>query len=186
MHREYDKYNQGDIHWQWYHNTPAYFQLVNESLLRFKGAERGSVVDVGCGDALPLSFLSEWGYDCFGVDPSYEAIDLAMKHNVSAEFFVETGEKFATRGMETDYLYSLNTIEHMDDPAAMVEIMRRVRKWGIIVTDNRNASKDISPYHEREFTPEQFHELFKEFNVERLQLPGLCSSFMAFKIWKKQ
>lgn len=186
-HREYDKYNQGDIHWQWYHNLPSYFDLVNYTLAPFKAAELGTMVDVGAGDGLPLSFLDKWGFKCAAVEPSYEGVDLAMKHNVSAEFFVEKAEKFAEREMDFDYLYSLNTIEHLDEPKAMVAIMRRIRRFGIIVTDNDETSDPVkrSQYHEMQFTPATFEALFAEFNFEQLQLPSICSSFMAYKIWKK-
>jgi 2-polyprenyl-3-methyl-5-hydroxy-6-metoxy-1,4-benzoquinol methylase len=185
MHREYDKYAEGDIHWQWYHNTPAYFALVNFALQPLKDAKPGSVVDIGCGDGLALSFLDDWGFKCFGVDPSYEGVDWALKHNITAEFFIEQAEKFATRSMEVDYLFSMNTIEHLDDPKAMVEIMKHVSKFGIIVTDDGSKSPAVNSYHEQEFTAQSFAELFKEFNFERLDVPAACGPYIAFKVWRK-
>lgn len=185
MTKQYDKYDQGDIHWQWYHNTPNYFDLVNESLAPFKGIELGSVIDVGCGDGLPLSFLDQWGFKCYGVDSSKTGIDYALEHNVSAEYFIQKAEEFARRGMEFDYLYSLNTIEHLDDPNAMVEIMKKIKKFGVIVTDyaKGEGSKDRNDYHNIEFTPESFKELFKDFVLE--QIPISNDAFFGFKISNK-
>jgi SAM-dependent methyltransferase len=170
--REYDKYKMGDIHWQWYYNTPEYYDLVNESLIPFKeNTELGSVVDIGCGDGLSLSFLDEWGYKCFGVDPSKTGIDLALEHNVSAEYFIEKAEKFKDRDIKFDYLYSMNTIEHLDDPQAMVEIMKKIKNYGVIITDWHGKHPDKKDsYHNIEFTPDSFKELFKDFNLTELSL----------------
>lgn len=178
----YDKYSQGDIHWQWYHNSPWYNTLVKESLIQFKNVEPGTLVDIGCGDGLSLSFLHDLGFKCYGVDPEYEGVKLALDHNVSAEYFVEKAERFAERNLEFDYLYSLNTIEHMDDPHAMVEIMKRVKKFGVIITDDGSIPEQVNRYHNIEFTDKSFRELFKDFNVQQLPISG---DFIGYKVWKK-
>lgn len=184
MHKDYDKYQQyGDIHWQWYNNQADYHFLVDDALAPFKSVAPGTVVDVGCGDGLPLSFLHDLGMKCFGVEPEYKGVELALQHNVSAEYFIEGAEKFAKRGLEFDYLFSLNTIEHLDDPAALVEIMRHVKNFGVIVTDDGSLVTQKSQYHEVEFTDESFRELFKEFNLEKIKIRG---GYIGYRIWKKQ
>ena len=168
----YDKYNMGDIHWQWYSNMPSYYTLVNESLEPFKSAVPGSLIDIGCGDGVSLSLLDQMGFKCSGVDLSKQGIDLAIQHNVTAEYYIQSAEDFALRGLEFDYLYSLNTIEHLDNPECMVEIMKRISKFGVIITDHANGhpTKDSSRYHNQEFTPESFTELFCDFNLEKIKL----------------
>lgn len=179
--QDYDKYDQGDIHWQWYNNSPWYFKLVNESIEPFKDVELGTLVDIGCGDGLPLSLLHELGFKCYGVDPQYDGIDLALDHGVSAEYFVERAERFADRNLKFDYLYSLNTIEHMDDPQALVEIMKNVRNFGVVITDDGSKVDQVNRYHNVEFTRESFAKLFREFKIEWLQLTG---DFIGAKIFR--
>jgi len=187
-HAEYDKYEKdGDIHWQWYAGHADYHFLVEDSLAPFKNAELGTLVDVGCGDGLPLSLLHELGFKCAGVDSSEVGVKMALNHNVSAEYFIEKAEKFAERDLPFDYLYSLNTIEHLDDPVCMLRIMSNIRKFGVIITDNDEnvdpAKK--SPYHETQFTPESFKTLFEAgFNLEPIAVRD--PRWMGFKIWKKQ
>lgn len=183
MHAEYDKYKtSGDIHWQWYNNNPNYFFLVEDSLEPFKSAEPGTIVDVGSGDGVSLSRLNELGFKCFGVEPDGLAVNMALDHGVSGEYFIETAEKFAERKMKFDYLYSLNTIEHLDNPGALVEMMKHIRKFGVIVTDDDTLkpSADKSRYHETQFTPKSFENLFKEFKLEQITLRN--SSWMGYKI----
>lgn len=168
----YNKYERdGDVHWQWYtSNTHRYKELVKDALSPFQSAPLGSVVDIGCGDGLPLSMLDELGYDCNGVDNNETGIKLALNHNVNAEFFIQEAERFAARNLEFDYLFSLNTIEHLMDPKALVKIMKNIREFGVIVTDNANAAEHPSVYHTHEFTPEQFEELFEDFDLERMNI----------------
>lgn len=187
LNMDYDKYaNSGDIHWQWYaDNKNGYKTLVDESLRQFEQVDLGTVIDVGCGDGLPMSALNNMGHRASGVDSSEIGVKLAVQHKVAGEIFIETAEKFAKRGLEFDYLYSLNTIEHLDDPAAMVEIMRHVKNFGIIVTDNIDVVPESkrSVYHNIEFNPASFEKLFAEFNFERINLsdPG----YFGYKVWKK-
>lgn len=182
---DYDKYEKkGDLHWQWYNESGhEYKKLVDESVAPFLTLpEVGTLVDIGCGDGLPMSLLVDHGFECHGVDSSELGIKIALyQHNVNGEYFIEQAEKFAERNLEYDYLYSLNTIEHLDRPECMREIMKRVHKFGIIVTDNLDNRGDSSVYHHIEFTPESFIELFKGFGIERIPLTN--EKYMAFKVW---
>lgn len=180
--RRYDKYDtSGDIHWQWYHNMPEYYALVNAGIAQFDGVELGSLVDVGCGDGVALSFLYQKGFKCFGVDPEETGVRMALKHGIRGEFFIETCEKFAGREMSFDYLFSMNTIEHMEDPQALVEVVRRINKFSVIITDI--PTERMSPYHSKEFTPEEFEQLFSEFNLERIDVG--TPNYFGYKITKK-
>lgn len=70
--------------------------------------------------------------------------------------------------MKYDCLFSLNTIEHLDDPGALVRIMRRIRKFGVIVTDVPGTSP--SKYHTHEMPENEFRHLFAEFDLEPLAI----------------
>lgn len=185
--KPYMKYHiNDDLHWQWYEsNKNSYHDLIDDALEPFKHVPLGSIVDIGSGDGLALSLLHNLGFKCFGVEPIQKGVDLAMQHNVSAEFFIEQAEKFATRGFEFDYLVSINTIEHMDNPEALLEIMKHIRQFGIIVTDDYStAGAKPSSYHTVEFTPDSFVELFKDFDAERI--PMRAKEFFAYKVSNKK
>lgn len=181
----YTKYQKhGDLHWQWY-NTPdhSYRKLVDESLEPFTAVPPGRIIDIGSGDALPLSLLFKMGFKCAGVEPMKEGVDLAMQHNVSAEYFIETAEKFADRNFKYDYLYSLNTIEHMDDPTCMVKIMKNIKNFGVIVTDDAEVSQKHSQFHTYLFNHKMILDLFKDFDIQELELSN--RAFMGFIIKPK-
>ncbi len=168
----YDKYERdGDIHWQWYSkNSHQYKDLVHDAIAPFQKAMLGTVIDVGCGDGLPLSLLNDLGFRCSGVDVNEKGIDLALQHNVSAEYFIQEAERFAGRGLEYDYLFSLNTIEHLMDPKAMVTIMKNIKNFGVIVTDVKQPEGMSSVYHTHEFTPATFEALFADFDLEPIEI----------------
>ena len=52
--------------------------------------------------------------------------------------------------MKFDYLFSLTTIEHLMDPKAMVEIMKNIKEFGVIITDVKNPDGRSSVYHTHE------------------------------------
>lgn len=190
LHSDYDKYQKfGDIHWQWYDdNTHKYRTLVDESIKPFGVAiydqKRPILIDIGCGDGVPMNLLDKLGYRCYGVDNSELGIKIAlMQHNVNGEYFIEKAEDFAKRDFHADYLYSLNTIEHLDNPKCMVDIMKKVKRFGIIITDDASKVIDRSIYHTHEFTREEFKELFKDFELEEIKLSD--ENYFGFKIFGK-
>lgn len=182
----YMKYHQkNDLHWQWYADqNHTYHKIVDAAIEPFKSAPLGTVVDVGCGDGLVLGMLNNLGFKCFGVEPIQLGVDLAMKHDVSAEFFIEQAEKFAKRGYQFDYLFCLNTIEHLDDPECMVEIMRNIHQFGVIVTDNGDNLHKDSVYHTKIFNPGSFRELFKDFDLT--PIPMAVDTYFGFIIKPKK
>ncbi len=168
----YMKYHLGDdIHWQWYQNNKHNYQsLVNDSVKIFDNVPTGSLVDIGAGDGLVLSLLEKKGFACMGVEPIREGVRHAMNHSVRAEYIIELAENFAKRKMEFDYLMSINTIEHLDQPECLVEIMKHIRQFGLIVTDNDEIPQSASIYHTEQFTPAKFEELFKDFELQRIAI----------------
>ena len=181
----YDKYiRQGACHWREYKRTPTdergYKTIVDDSLAAFKG-EKGSILDVGCGDGLPASKLAQLGLRVTGLDIDQTGIDLAKEIcGKGIDFICSSVEDFQMK--EFDYLYSLNTIEHLKDPIVMVKIMKKIRNYGVIVTDDAENCKTGNEYHEREFTKSEFKELFKDFKLEEITMRD--NRFFGYKISK--
>jgi len=175
-----------DIHWQWYYGAnELYKDLVDTSLEFFK--EPGVVLDVGCGDGVSSCLLAKKGFYVVGIDTSETGIKIAKEKNPGGDFRVASAEEMAAISQhEFDYLYSLNTIEHVAVPAAYIELMQRVRKFGIIITDDGLVRKK-GPYDNQIFTIETLRELFKDFRVEEFKFKTDIANkkFIGIQIWPK-
>ena len=189
----YGKYNKsGAIHWKWYSDeTHNYHRLVDDSLIPLDNLNEGNVLDIGSGDGLVSSLLIKKGFNVIGVEPNPIGNEIALEkldkekfslYPISVEDFVD---KNIYKDIEIDYLYSLNTIEHVDNAESFIDIMRNVKHFGIIITDDadRITGRKNSSFHTKEFTIKELKDLFKEFNVEEIYLHH--SSFIGIKIWKK-
>lgn len=172
----YGKYDQNqDLHWQWYLDpNHGYRKIVGDSLLPFKTAALGTVIDIGSGDGRPCSLLKDMGFICRGVEPMERGRFWHKQHDPEAEIYPCTAEEFAesykSHEHVFDYLYCLNTIEHMDKPECLIEIMRRIGRFGVIVTDNDQVTTRQSSYHTKTFNPDSFRQLFKDFDLKPLHI----------------
>ena len=195
---KYNKYvKMGDIHWQWYlGDNWGYQSLVNDSLKHF--SEEGTIIDIGCGDGLHSYLLANRGFMVTGIDPEKAGLEIATERS---KYFTSKGlttntldlftgyettiEKFVKENNQSfDYLYSLNTIEHVDDPNAFVEMMKRIKKFGIVITDNKDKRYKKSPNHIQEFTRDSLKDLFKDFKIEDIEFsyPWTQRHFIGIKI----
>ena len=187
---DYPKYRKtGDVHWKWYMSGNVWYScLVNDSVAQFRGL-RGTLLDVGCGDGVSSYKLACNGFRVTGIDPEEKGIEIAsskMKH-LKFRGYVITVEDYVKNAGEFDYLYSLNTIEHCEDPTVFIKLMDSIKEFAIIVTDNAHASKGNHPYHTMEFTPETLAELFKDFKTEPFEFSdaGTNKHFIGIKVYAK-
>ena len=185
---EYNKYKKkGAIHWSWYssnHRNIGYKVLVNESIKYLSGG--GTVMDIGCGDGLPSYLLAKKGFKVTGIEPEMSGLDIARDKLNGLDFigYQATIEDFVKNNDQTfDYLYSLNTIEHIDDENAFVEMMKRIKYFGIVVTDNASGKKH--PTHTKEYNIDSLKELFKDFKTEQIYFSDEWTNknFIGLKIY---
>jgi len=182
----YDKYKKKpDIHWRNYKHGGMYRSLVDDGLEFFE--EPGTVIDIGCGDGVSSYILAKMGFFVFGVDNAKEGVETAYRkcEGLPFEAKVITIEEYEKNSNQTfDYLYSLNTIEHVEDPASYVRIMERVRRFGVIITDNKHTSKSRT-YHHIMFDEDDLRELFKDYKVERFHFkhPDAERLFIGVKVY---
>lgn len=181
----YNKYDKlGDIHWKSYNaGRGRYYELVNESLKLFKNIKGGTLLDVGCGDGVSSCLLSIMGFDVTGVDIEQKGIEFAKLNCLSnVNWICEDISDFIKRGEYFDYLYSLNTIEHLENPEVMIDLMKFINKFAIIITDNAEVKSKKGRYHSIEYTRKSFCECYNRFKVE--EIPLLDQRYLCFKIIK--
>lgn len=118
----------GNYHWRIYHlgrQTP-YKMHVDYVVNYFQGRE-GQLLDVGCGTGLILSKLSgETNLNCYGIDLSPLAIELAHYHSVSACEAIDLFKYQVKKSERFDFIYIGDVLEHLRNPLAG---LIRVKKW---------------------------------------------------------
>lgn len=156
----YIKYKNGPIHWNWYEQGSSYKRLVDSITSCLKSP--GTVLDLGAGDGLPAYILTQMGYTVTGVDNSDRGKELMTRKFQEnglkpIEFYVQDIEDYWPK-KTFDYLFCLNTIEHLNRPEKVVELMKCVKE-GIIVTDDKHLNGGGHD-HKREFDIQELQEMF--------------------------
>jgi len=98
------------------------------TLNNYIGAESKRLLDVGCGNGFFLKFMSENGWDVFGIDPSPKASEYACSlglnvFNTPLEEFV--GDKYHS------YFDAINlkcVLEHVPNPREILELCKSLLK----------------------------------------------------------
>ena len=147
----FDKYRtRGAFHWQWYETEDWYKYLVD----RCVGFCKGSAIDIGCGDGLLLSKLS----DGYGIDTDADGIMLAQGKGLNAE-------QRSVYGLDGqwEYMACLNVIEHLDKPEVILNVIRDNVSKGAIVTTIDYQGGSLGKDHRFEWTYDQMMDFFKEF-----------------------
>lgn len=106
--------------------------------LLLKKKDKISMLDVGCGWAQSLIYFKKKGYECYGFDPSKEAIEYALKNKIIArQSFIEDMNVFGNK--KFDIITLINVLEHLRDPIeALVKIKKLLKSGGIILIDVPN------------------------------------------------
>ena len=101
---------------------------------RLESIEFGSALDVGCAEGYFMGAIAQArGAEVWGVDLSNRAVTVAAsRYGVSTAAAQATALPFADGAF--DLVYSTEVIEHVLDPGAMLEEMRRVSCRHVLVT----------------------------------------------------
>ena len=127
------------------------------------------VVDMACGEGYGSAVLAEHAADVTGVDANPEAHEHARLRYGRPGLRFERGlvEEWDD-GAPWDAIVFLQTIEHVQDPAALLRRFGELLAPGgvaYVSTPNRltlapaGADRSDNPWHVREYTPEEYRDL---------------------------
>ncbi len=95
--------------------TAPSLEKIAEYFDRFPDKGKGlSILDVGCGYGSHLKQAFDLGWNCYGVEPSSHARDIAAERYGKDLTIVETAEELLPR--QFDLILMLDVIEHLGDP----------------------------------------------------------------------
>jgi SAM-dependent methyltransferase len=134
------------------------------------------VLDAGCGVGYGTAHLAQAARSVVGIDVSEQAIAQARAWYARPNATFEVGDVASLPHADAsfDVVCSFETIEHLRDPARLVEEAARVlRRPGVFVCSTPRAERTTTnpenPYHELELSAADFEQLLRsEFSVVEL------------------
>ncbi|HHU50910.1 MAG TPA: methyltransferase domain-containing protein [Firmicutes bacterium] len=168
---KFDKYEKrGAYHWKEYAGRTPYRKLAETVSSFFP--ERGSVLDVGCGDGLISYLLHRKGLKVTGIDNHPLAIKFARKNTKGQiEFKLLNIYKASSRlkNRRFHYLLASEVIEHLPDPSILKKLLlRHCKRYAVITTPLKRQKK--GKYHYREYTPKELVEVFHPLKCKLLKV----------------
>lgn len=138
------------------------------------------ILDVGCGDGFHLDLLRRHGHGDWqltGVDLDARAVAAARRRGLD----VHEGriERLGLPRGSFDLAFMIQTVEHLDDPAATLRAVRDVLKPGgrlVIVTDNTDTL-DFALFKERHWGGYHFPRHLQLFNRRSMKRFALACGF---------
>jgi len=138
------------------------------------------VVDMACGEGYGADVLAGRGASVVGVDANPEAHEHARLRYPRANLRFER-DLVDSFSEDCDAVVFLQTIEHLEDPAAVLDHFRSILRPGgtaYISTPNvltlapKGAARSGNPWHVREYRAEEFAGLLAA-HFPRVELYGL-------------
>jgi 2-polyprenyl-3-methyl-5-hydroxy-6-metoxy-1,4-benzoquinol methylase len=113
-------------------------------------AEKGRMLDVGCGEGSMLKLAREVGWNAEGVDFDAQAVDTSRHKGLSVRLGRLADQHYANESF--DLVLMSHVIEHVHGPlATFVEIRRVLRPGGTMVTTTPNAGSWGHRYFDRDW-----------------------------------
>src|SRR4051795_11135738 len=158
----------------WFRRHLAVYEWVAE---RCAGRD---VVDMACGEGYGVDVLARRARSVTGVDANPEA------HEHARLKYTRPGVRFARDIVETysepcDAVVFLQTIEHVQDPKAVLDHLRSLLRPGgtayvstpnVLTLAPPGAERSGNPWHLREYRAEEYRELC-EASFDSVELLGL-------------
>lgn len=142
--------------------------------------KRARIVDVGCGDGFHLQVLRRFGrpgWQLEGVDPSPRAVAAARAAGLTVH--AGTVEQVGLPPGSYDLALMIMTIEHVPDPLATLEAVRKALKPRgrlVVVTDNADTI-DFRLFGRRHWGGYHFPRHFHLFDAQTLEATAAAAGF---------
>lgn len=110
-----------------FRNSDSYYRWVLRILRPRSGAK---LLDIACGMGNLLYFASQQSLECYGIDLSSVAVEVARCRAPQAHIAEGNAETLDFADESFDYVTILGSLEHLLDPGKGLLEIRRVLKWG--------------------------------------------------------
>lgn len=146
-------------------NHPFYcqYRAVYEYALGFVQDKR--VLDAGCGEGYGANLLAQQAKQVIAIDSDKKAIQQARRRYQKPNLIFqerEVSQLKAYAPCSFDVVCCFQVIEHLKDPVGFLCDVGKIKKasgWLLISTPNRLSTFVDWPYHEREYTADEFRDL---------------------------
>lgn len=128
----------------------GYSNDVYNALVGYGLKPRAKIVDVGCGTGLASGPLIENGFLVTGIDPSEAMLAVARREYPGATWQAGLAERLPFDDASVDATISGQAFHHIDRPKALAEMMRVLRKGGIVAVWWKHLVTGDSLKHLRE------------------------------------
>ncbi|WP_434055992.1 MAG: class I SAM-dependent methyltransferase [Roseibium sp.] len=142
-------------------------------------AQTGFGLDVFCGNGYGTYMIAEQGNQVLGIDGSAEAITFANQtYATDATFFSHKVWPFAFPENAFDFVFCLESIEHIANYTDFLECIRKaLKKGGTLVLSTPNEElfpfqPDLHRHHVKHFTHSEVRSLVAEFRLDLLDWGG--------------
>jgi SAM-dependent methyltransferase len=133
---------------------------------------RHSVLDLGCGGGFMVDAFARLGARTSGLDISAGAIAYAQKHFPRGTYYCEPMAAFRVRGLQYDFVYSSEVLEHVSGPDELLTTFAAVTKpSGHLFVGSPDAGHRLVPANIAEWdqvAPPEHIQLFSRENARIL------------------
>lgn len=162
----------------WYRRHLVVYEWIAARLAAREGLPR--VVDLACGEGYGTAVLARHAAEAVGVDANPEAHEHAARRYVGANIRFER-TLVETFNEPTDVVTFLQTIEHVQDPDAILQRIAHligadgeayVSTPNLLTLAPEGAEKSENPWHVKEYRAAEYRELLER-NFGRVEIFGV-------------
>lgn len=130
--------------------SPNFLSLIITTFIKNVPAmpsyvKNGKILDIGCGIGDTLELLKKLGWEVYGIDIDKNAISIGKKRGLNN---LELGTYKDLTGYPNNYFDAIrlyHVIEHLDDPSACLNLIRRkLKKNGELIMGTPNVESLVS------------------------------------------
>ena len=173
------------------HLDPSENVIYQRHVIAYKEAAKiisGTVLEIGSGEGFGITELAPKAEHYIAVDKYNTSISKKLQANNKITFIQnEVPPLKEIEDNSVDFVVSFQVIEHIKNDKLFLQEIHRVLKSGgkaILTTPNILMSLSRSPWHIREYNPEQMKEILKS-SFENIELKGVFGNNKVMDYYKK-